>query len=1016
MSGALSRFSRAVAPEEIEAAIVAVASDRDALSHLHALALDLYEAKCGQAAALTLRLFGDAARRAGLGNERHFADRALAQYLAVVAYTDGDVDALDAALETAATSLAKIGDVRDVLEARESGVHLLLQIGAPARAFEHAIAAAGAVERSTDRDPLFLINLHMLGRLVYERVVGRSTVDAAELFAREAAIFDGAGEREMAICASARLACAHVAAGRAERGLATLEPLIRALGGLRAVVGTSIEKATVENLRPVDEWFAALYWSGRALEMTGRTADAERRYREHPWFKGSAPTEQAEIVLRLAILLADAERYQESLDLLQRIASSGSESVHGAVALALRARIASILETADGAQLVIAAKSALDAATPAAVTTPFAGWRPGRPVPGRDEPPPPVDLLPLGRLSLADARLALDPSAAEAILGETEGDYGAGAIVEAVRRRVRGDALTALGRLDEAQVELEASLEAHVAPDVSDQHHLPMIAERTRRESRLQHGVGADVSLRLARIARLRGSDPSAHLDRGLEIAQQQNRLHLLFDALLERAALVETSGGDSTPDLERATDVIEAIRTDLRDLELQLGALAGKDEVYGRLLARAQARGNAEDALRILERCKARALLDARSAAAAARDRSSSGEASVLRRRIVSEMRRQIAEGVNDDDRRRLAAWKSRLAAIQRQQVMAARVSGRAAATPEEVLALTDEKTALLHLFCDGSGTTMVLARAGRAMPPRHIREASAPRIAALVEAFRFEIATLSAARSLEELAMLLAPLAADLDGVERLLVLPHGPLHAVPFHALPFNGAPLLSRMAVCYSSSASIAAACGAALRRTPRPSAAAVFGTADTPYLPLRRLPNAEKEIEEIAGSDGDIRVFAGEQANRRSLFSLAGELDFLHFACHGEFDDVDPLASRLYLATGPVYGYELFQLQARPRVVVLSACETAVHSRRAGDELFGLSRAFLATGAGAIVASAWTVPDAEARLLVRAFHAQRRTVADPASALRHAQLEVMSSAPHPYYWAAWSVIGGLGEAP
>ena len=298
--------------------------------------------------------------------------------------------------------------------------------------------------------------------------------------------------------------------------------------------------------------------------------------------------------------------------------------------------------------------------------------------------------------------------------------------------------------------------------------------------------------------------------------------------------------------------------------------------------------------------------------------------------------------------------------------------------------------------------------------MPPQFLAEAGARRIAALVEAFRFEIATLSTPRSLEELATLIAPVAADLDGVERLLVLPHGPLHAVPFHALPFKGAPLLAQSAICYSSSVAIAAACAAELRKSPRPSASAVFGTADTPYLPLRPLPNAEREVEEIAGTRGDVQRFVGEGAGRRALFGLRGELDFLHLACHGEFDHDDPLASRLYLATGPVYGYELFQLQARPRVVVLSACETAVHSRRGGDELFGLSRAFLATGAGSIVAASWTVPDAEARILMRAFHAQRSTIQDPATALRSAQLEVLSRAPHPYYWAAWNVIGGFGE--
>jgi CHAT domain-containing protein len=66
------------------------------------------------------------------------------------------------------------------------------------------------------------------------------------------------------------------------------------------------------------------------------------------------------------------------------------------------------------------------------------------------------------------------------------------------------------------------------------------------------------------------------------------------------------------------------------------------------------------------------------------------------------------------------------------------------------------------------------------------------------------------------------------------------------------------------------------------------------------------------------------------------------------------------------------------------------------------------------GAGAVVATGWSMPD-DASDFFRAFYRelQRRDAGDPADALRAAQLEALRSPgwrSDPEYWAAYFILG------
>jgi hypothetical protein len=95
-------------------------------------------------------------------------------------------------------------------------------------------------------------------------------------------------------------------------------------------------------------------------------------------------------------------------------------------------------------------------------------------------------------------------------------------------------------------------------------------------------------------------------------------------------------------------------------------------------------------------------------------------------------------------------------------------------------------------------------------------------------------------------------------------------------------------------------------------------------------------------------------------------------------------------------------------------VVLSACQTNLGDLSEGDELVGLTRAFIFAGTPSVIASLWSVEDESTALLMERFYTHLREGAGKAEALRQAQIEVRDQDPNPYYWAAFVLSGDGGK--
>jgi CHAT domain-containing protein len=157
--------------------------------------------------------------------------------------------------------------------------------------------------------------------------------------------------------------------------------------------------------------------------------------------------------------------------------------------------------------------------------------------------------------------------------------------------------------------------------------------------------------------------------------------------------------------------------------------------------------------------------------------------------------------------------------------------------------------------------------------------------------------------------------------------------------------------------------------------------------------------------------------------RQEIIDTRFTEDILHFSCHGYFYPDDPLASGLvlkneeYLTARDIFANNL---KIDSQLVTLSACETGVSENRKGDELIGLARSFLYSGAQSLVMSLWKVNAQAALEIMEEFYNNIKNSEDShdkASALQKAQLTIKNkwkengrTYDHPFIWAPFVLVG------
>jgi tetratricopeptide (TPR) repeat protein len=207
-------------------------------------------------------------------------------------------------------------------------------------------------------------------------------------------------------------------------------------------------------------------------------------------------------------------------------------------------------------------------------------------------------------------------------------------------------------------------------------------------------------------------------------------------------------------------------------------------------------------------------------------------------------------------------------------------------------------------------------------------------------------------------------------------VVVVPTGPLAAVPWSLLPdLRGRPVT----VCPSAQLWLAA----------RRAQEGAQGDAPDPRPVLAagpRLAHAETEVAAIARLYSDPVVLTGRNATVEATLKAMDGARTVHLAAHGHHERGNVLFARIDLADGPLMAYDLQRLAKPPQRVILSACEVGRADVRSGDEHLGFTAALLYAGTSTVISSGALVPDDEAPGLMAALHFAVAAGSTPAAAL------------------------------
>ena len=243
-------------------------------------------------------------------------------------------------------------------------------------------------------------------------------------------------------------------------------------------------------------------------------------------------------------------------------------------------------------------------------------------------------------------------------------------------------------------------------------------------------------------------------------------------------------------------------------------------------------------------------------------------------------------------------------------------------------------------------------------------------------------------------------------LSGVStsRLLILAEGTVAPVPFAALPDEtGARLCERMELHrLVTPESLSGRRGGSIDFRRQRNAVIGMGSAE--------LPMAEVECRHIRRLFPGAELLLGEAATTAALREhLARSNGFVHIATHAARSAENPLFSRLMMADGPLFPFDLYTEGVSARLVVLSGCQTAAPGLYYGSA-YSLAKAVHQAGARYVLASLWSVADRLTMVFMTEFYRHLSREGAPPEAWRRAVNTLAERTENPALWGAFVLLG------
>ncbi len=533
------------------------------------------------------------------------------------------------------------------------------------------------------------------------------------------------------------------------------------------------------------------------------------------------------------------------------------------------------------------------------------------------------------------------------------------------------------------------------------------------------------LSLLASRLERLSGNPEAArgHAESALALARKLEWREGLWKSHLQLGLALEEAQQPlaAREQLDRAAAALEELRQAQAGSRFRSGVQSAQAElVESRLRLALQAR-EPEEALVLADRSHAVGFEDL----LAWRERGKEQDAALRSRsdslQLEFSLARQALErgrGGSRNEEQRLARLRAELEASR--LALQAAEQGRMPEQPARTAPLLPRLRAALGprqaivFYQLGPREGQLFWLRGDSLGHRRL-ELAPDSLARLAERHRTRtlqlLSTEGSARQLAQ--VLIDPLLEQLEGVDELILVPHGALHRLPFASLELEQGLLIDRFALSQQPSLAF-------WLRSREQQAVEGPGRAWC-NPPGAELDFAVLECQAARASWPGLRILQDDAASRKAVLEDSVARAIRHFSCHGLHDPQSPAASGLLLGEGEevrlLDATTISALELPTELVALSACDTGLGRTVSGDEVAGLPRAFALAGARSVFSSLWKVDDLSTAVLVKHFYRNLAAGQSRAEALRQAQRTVRDELnPHPVYWAAFTLCGVTDSMP
>lgn len=256
-----------------------------------------------------------------------------------------------------------------------------------------------------------------------------------------------------------------------------------------------------------------------------------------------------------------------------------------------------------------------------------------------------------------------------------------------------------------------------------------------------------------------------------------------------------------------------------------------------------------------------------------------------------------------------------------------------------------------------------------------------------------------------------LIAPIAENLEGKQRLVVIPDDSTNAIPFQALQsLDGRLLIENWTILYAPSAATAFRDNASSNRNLTVVSDPAF---DPKVFPnLERLGAARRDADRLRTFFSTAHVLTGSSATPENVMNALAHSGTIHIAAHALSDSTDASRSLIVLApargSGALYARDIvtLRLSDAPTVVIATCRSGTLGGGKSSTRSLALS--FLAAGSATVISTLWDVDDAVSSTITTEFYRGIAAGHEPAAALRAAQLSAVRNGIAAHDWTAFQI--------